>query len=99
MKLVISRSQTETPAGMRFVLSCRLEVSPEETELIKRYAPAYRFGKLGDIWDLIGQGVTLEDKDITDLRDREDKVKKACQGLRAYLEDAQHYQGQEEVEF
>ncbi len=99
MKLVISRSQKDTPAGMRFVLSCRLEVSAAETELIKRYAPAYRFGKLGDIWDLIGQGVTLEDKDVTDLRDREDKIKKACQELRAYLEGAQHYQGQEEVEF
>ena len=99
MKLVIRRSHKETPAGLHFVLSCRLEVSPAETELIKRYAPAYRFGKLGDIWDLIGQGITLEDKDVTDLRAREDKVKKACQELRAYLESAQHYQGQEEVEF
>jgi len=99
MKLVISRSQKETPAGIRFVLACRLEVSPAETDLIKRYAPTYRFGKLGDIWDLIGQGVTLEAKAVTDLRDREDKVKKACQGLRAYLENAQHYQGQEELEF
>ena len=99
MKLVIRRSQKETPAGIRFVLACRLEVSPAETDLIKRYAPAYRFGKLGDIWDLIGPGVTLEAKAVTDLRDREDKVKKACQGLRAYLENAQHYQGQEELEF
>ena len=99
MKLVISRSQKETPAGMRFVLACRLEVSPAETDLIKRYAPAYRFGKLGDIWDLIGPGVTLEAKAVTDLRDREDKIKKACQGLRAYLENAQHYQGQKELEF
>ena len=99
MKLVVSRSQKETPAGMRFVLSCRLEVSPEETELIKRYAPTYRFGKLGDIWDLTGQGVTLEDEDVMDLRNREAKVKKACQGLRALLRGAQQFQGQEELEF
>ena len=99
MKLVVSRSQKDTPAGMRFVLSCRLEVSPEETDLIKRYAPAYRFCKLGDIWGLVGQGVTLEDKDVTDLLDREDKLRKACQGLRAYLQSAQQYQGQDEIEF
>ena len=99
MKLVLSRSQKDTPAGMRFVLACRLEVSPEETALLKQYAPAYRFGKLGDIWDLVGPGVTLEDKDVMDLLDREEKLRKACQGLRAYLEGAQHYQGQAELEF
>ena len=34
MKLVLSRSQKDTPAGIRFVLACRLEVSPEETALL-----------------------------------------------------------------
>ena len=99
MKLVLRRSQIDAPAGLRFVLSCKLEVSPEEVELIKRYAQAYRLAKTADIWDFMDHAVTFEEKDVQDLHDREDKLKKACQKLRAQLEYAMQYAGQEEFEF
>jgi ABC-type Fe3+-hydroxamate transport system substrate-binding protein len=99
MKLVIRRSQIDAPSGFRFVLSYKLEVSPEEAELIKRFAPTYHFTKNVDVWTLADHWVTFEEQDARDLRDREDKVKKACQKLRERLEYAQQYTGQEDFEF
>jgi hypothetical protein len=98
MKLVIHRSQIDAPTGVRFVLSCKLEVSPEEAELIKRYAPAYRFAKTRDVWAFIDHAVTFEEQDVRAVHAREAKLKKACQKLRDQLQHAQQYIGQEEFE-
>ena len=99
MKLMVSRSELDTASGLRFVLTCKLEVSPEEAELIRRYAPSYRFGKAGDVWDIMAHPVTFTEHDVRDMRAREDKLKKACQKLRDRLEQARHYTGQEDFEF
>ena len=99
MKLVIDRSQIEAPTGVRFVLACKLEVSPEEAELIRRYAPAHGFGKGTDVWDFIDHPVVFEDRDVRDVRDREERIKRACRRLRDHLERVQGHAGHEEVEF
>jgi hypothetical protein len=99
MKLVIDRSRIEAPAGVRFVLACQLQVSPEETELIKRYAPAHGFGRGTDVWDLIDHPVVFEDADPRDVADREERIKRGCRKLRQQLNRVQAHKGHEEVEY
>ena len=99
MKLIITKSQIDAPMGVRFALTCRLEVAPEEAALIRHYAPSYRFGKAGDVWDFIDHAITFEDPDVRAVQARADKLKKACQRLRRRLEQATQYTGQEEFEF
>lgn len=99
MRLVIDRSQIEAPNGVRFVLTCQLTVSQEETELIRRYAPGHGFGKGTDVWDLIDHPVVFEDKDVRDVQDHEDRIKRSCRKLRRQLERVERHAGHEELDF
>ncbi len=99
MKLVIDRSQIEAPNGVRFVLTYQLTVSQEETELIRRYAPRHGFGKGADVWDLIDHPVVFEDKDIQDVQDHEERIKRSCRKLRRQLDRVARHGGHEELDF
>lgn len=99
VKLVIDRSQIEAPNGVRFVLTTRLAVSPEETELIRRFAPRHDFGKGIDVWDLIDHPVVFEGKDIRDVQGREERIKRTCRKLRRQLDRVQAHKGHEELDF
>jgi hypothetical protein len=99
VKLVIDRSQIEAPNGVRFVLTCQLTVSQEESEKIKRYAPRFGFGRGIDVWDLIDHPVVFQDKDIRDVQDREDRIKRSCQRLRRQLERVEAHTGHEELDY
>ncbi len=99
MKLVIDRSRIEAPNGVRFVLTCQLAVSQEETELIRRYAPRHGFGGGTDVWDLIDHPVVFEDKDIRDVHDHEERIKRSCRKLRKQLDRVGQHAGHEELDF
>jgi hypothetical protein len=99
VKLVIDRSRIEAPNGVRFVLTCQLKVSEQEAEQIKRYAPRFGFGRGTDVWDLIDHPVVFQDRDIRDVLDREERIKRSCQRLRRQLERVEAHTGHEELDY
>jgi len=96
MKLIIKRDQDKGfMGGMKFIVSFRVELTPEESELIKKYkahkeALTYREKggveipglKIGDLVN----GVSYKAKDITTLLNNEEVIKEACQSFKDYLE-------------
>jgi hypothetical protein len=114
MKLIIKRDQKQEKGlfggdkGMKFLLSCRTELTPEEQSLIKKYkAEQKTLGviSLGEdptgllsINDLI-IGKTYECKDVITLLDVEDKVKKACENFKTLLVVMDSFGGEEVIEY
>jgi len=114
MKLIIRRDQKEQKGifgghkGMMFLLSCRVELTEEEKELIARYRAEEEpltFKTVGDtqvpglkIGDLV-QGVSYEVKDVTTLLYNEDVIKGACKEFKTLLEVMASFGGEEVIEF
>jgi len=114
MKLVIRRDQKEQKGvfgghkGMTFLLSCRVELTSEEQELIARYraedhpltyrtvrdvqVPGHTIG------DLV-RGVSYELKDVTTLLSNEDIIKDACKDFKTLLVVMASFGGEEVIEF
>ena len=109
MKLIIKRDQDKAfMGGMKFLISFKVELTPEESELIKRYKahkehltyierdgveiPSLRIG------DLIN-GVSYKTKDIITLLNNEEVIKEACRSFKNYLEVMASFGGEEIVEF
>ena len=96
MKLRIRRDQAEKKGifgghkGMRFSLSCRVEISEEEEKLIEKYKVndyvlTWRDTDGGRIpgltvKDLVG-GYTAELDDVATLLNNEEVIKGACNGI------------------
>ena len=113
MKLTVKRDQAAKTGlfgghkGMKFSLYCRVEISPEEQELIDKY-------KVGDhvltwreyegrqvpeitVQDLVG-GKTTEIDDVGTLLNKEDVIKGACHGFKNLLLVMASFGGEELIE-
>ncbi len=116
MKLIIKRDQKQEKGifggdkGMKFLLSCRAELTPEEQNLIKKYKAEREIlativiendpkqSGLLFINDLI-TGKLYECKDVISLLDVEDKIKKACENFKTLLQVMASFGGEEIIEF
>ena len=109
MKLIIKRDQDKGfLGGTSFIISFHVELTPEESELIKKYKAhkeplTYREKggvekpelKIGDLVD----GVGYKAKDITTLLNIEGLVKEACQSFKDYLEVMASFGGEKVIEY
>jgi len=116
MKLIIKRDQKQEKGlfggdkGMKFLLSCRTELTPEEQSLIKKYKPEREMlaaisleedpkqSGLLFINDLI-IGKTYECKDVITLLYVGDKIKKACENFKTLLVVMDSFDGEEVIEY
>lgn len=115
MELVISRDQKSQTGllgghkGMIFLLSCRVELTQEELELIKKYKAeshplTFVTDREGnkipkDTVSTLIRGVTEEVKDISVLLNNEEVIKEACQSFKTLLEVMATFGGEEIIEF
>jgi hypothetical protein len=115
MKLIIRRDQAEKKGvfgghkGIRFILSCRVELTEKEKELIDRYKAEYHVltwrddGSGGQIPDLsIGtlvEGITEEIDNVATLLNNEEVIKEACKNFKTLLEVMASFGGEEVVEY
>ena len=115
MKLIIKRSQAAEKGlfgghkGMKFLLSCRGELSPEEQDLIKKYKAE---NELLAVFELEGskaphilsisalvEGRNYECKDVGNLLEVEGKIKTACENFKTLLTVMRTFGGEEVIEF
>lgn len=114
MKLVIRRSQADVKGilgghkGVNFTLGYRLDFTPEETELVRRYNlesypltwTSLQGTRVPD--DTIGrlvQGRSQTLTDVTTLVQNEEIVKNACDQLPTLLDVVRSFGGEEVVEY
>ncbi len=115
MKLIIKRDQEAKTGllgghkGMTFVLSCRVEITPEEKALIAKYKAesqplVYSTDREGKsipkyfVFSLT-TGITERTQDITTLLNNEEIIKKACADFKTLLEVMASFGGEEVIEF
>ena len=109
MKLFIKQNQKAKTGvfgghkGMKFTLSCRLEFTPKEEELINKY-------KVGNepllvvrdvVWtpDNLKHGLAQETEGISGLLKNEDEIKNAFKDFKLLLEIMAKFGGEEVVDF
>jgi len=115
MKLFIKRNQQAQKGifgshkGMTFLLSCRVELTPEEAALVAKYKvedypltfttsrDGLRLPK--DTVKSLMQGVNEEVKDITILLNNEEIIKDACKNFKTLIEVMATFGGEEEFDF
>lgn len=113
MKLKIRRDQAAKKGifgghkGMRFSLSCRVEISPEEQELIEKYKVynhplTWRETDKGKIPGLTVQnlvgGYHVELDDVGTLMNNEEVIKDACNDFKDLLMVMATFGGEEIIE-
>jgi hypothetical protein len=105
MKLLIKRDQDKGfLGGISFVLEARVELTPEESELVKKYkAHKMLIYTKGDklthtINDLIS-GVKDKCKDIEVLLNNEEVYKEACKNFKNILKVMASFGGEEVFEY
>jgi hypothetical protein len=114
MRLIVKRDQKAQTGlfgghkGMSFLLSCRLDLTPEETALVAKYKLdeyPLTFRKTSEGNDIpsmtvrgLTQGNTWEVKDITVLLGNESAIKSACGNFKALLDVSATFGGEEIVE-
>jgi hypothetical protein len=114
MKLKIRRDQAAKTGvfgghkGMRFSLSCRVEISPQEQELIEKYkvhdhALTWRETDRGKIPGVtvrnLVSGYNVELDDVATLLNNEDVIKEACKDFKNLLMVMATFGGEEVIEF
>jgi hypothetical protein len=114
MKLRIRRDQAAKKGifgghkGMRFSLSCQVEISPEEQELIERYKVhdhplTWRETQSGRIPGLtvrdLVSGYNVELDDVTTLLNNEEVIKEACNDFKSLLMVMTTFGGEEVIEY
>ena len=115
MRLIIKRDQKAQTGifgghkGMTFLLSCRVELKPEEQALVTKYKAEHhpltfttdRDGKKipKDTISSLVQGNTEEVRDITVLLNNEEVVKKACEEFKTLLNVMATFGGEEVIEY
>lgn len=114
MKLTIRRDQAAKKGvfgghkGMRFSLYCRVQIRPEEQELIDRYRVhdhvfiwrEYEGGHpVADltVGDLV-RGKTYEHDDVATLLNNEERIKEACRNFKNLLLVMASFGGEEVIE-
>lgn len=115
MRLIIKRNQQAEKGifggnkGMKFLLSYRVELSPEEKALVEKYKVenyvlTYTTGKDGlqipknTVRDLM-YGSSDSVKDITILLNNEEIIKNACKNFKILLEVMATFGGEEVSDF
>jgi hypothetical protein len=109
MKLVIKRDQDKgIMGGVKFILNARVELTPEESELIKKYKAQQevlmqgpsRFGMnmLISIGSLTS-GFSQKCKDITEVLNTEETLKEVCGKFKTYLMVMASFGGEEVIEY
>jgi len=115
MKLIIKRDQKAQTGifgghkGMIFILSCKVELTPAERELIDKYKAGaypltYRTTDKGVnvaslyIENLV-RGVSYEVKDIQTLLSNEEVIKDACKEFKTLLLVMSSFGGEEVIEY
>ena len=115
MKLIIKRNQNAKTGmfgghkGMSFILSCRVELTPEEAALIAKYKAEDHPLTFGndrngnqvpkDTVRSLMQGVTQELDDISIILKNEQVIKDACEGFKQLLTVMATFGGEEVFEF
>lgn len=102
MQLKIRRNQDKGfLGGISFVLGARVELTPAEAELIKKYKVhkqvllSERSWTIGDLID----GVTLKCKDVGAILNDEEILKNICKVFKDYLTVMASFGGEEIFEF
>jgi hypothetical protein len=112
MKLHITRDQGKgMMGGVRFQLEAKVDLTPQEAELVKRYRADKEallqtemtiFGKKLEfdlkIEDLV-KGRNFQCKDIGDILATEENVKQACSTFKNYIEVMKGFGGRETFEY
>ncbi len=98
MRLVLDKSRYETPKGARFALACRLEACEPEVQSLRTFVPNFSFGPAGDVWDLLHHGVTYVARDVQDVLDRADAMKKRARKLSRRVRATMEFDGQDVVD-
>lgn len=115
MKLIIKRDQKAQTGifgghkGMTFLLTCRVELTPEEKALVAKYKAethplTFVTNDVGTkipkdrVQDLM-RGVTEELQDITILLNNEEVIRDACKNFRTLLDVMATFGGEEVIEF
>jgi hypothetical protein len=113
MKLIIRRDQAAKTGifgghkGMRFSLSCRVELSPEEQALIEKYKVhehvlTWRETDRGKIPGVtvrsLVSGYNVELDDVATLLNNEEVIKKACKDFKNLLMVMASFGGEEVIE-
>ena len=114
MKLYIKRDQEEKKGlfggskGFSFLLSCRIDLTPEENELVERYKqwdmPVHSYETVNGgvmTWTLnsLKTGKTVSCEGVATLLEDEERIKNACQNVRVILDVMASFGGEELVEF
>lgn len=115
MKLIIKRDQEAKTGifgghkGMTFVLSCRVELTPKEKELIAKYKAENepltyttdREGKKIPKYTVssLTMGIKERMQDITILLNNEEAIKEACKDFKTLLEVMSTFGGEEVIEY
>ena len=115
MKLIIKRDQQAQKGifggqkGMTFLLSYRVELSPEEEALVEKYKVedyvlTYTTNRDGtklpkDTVRRLMQGESESVKDITILLNNEEIIKNACKNFKTLLEVMATFGGEEVIKF
>ena len=107
--LIIKRDQDKgLLGGISFILKARVELTPEESDLIKRYkahkqvllSGQTRFGGAVD-WRIenLTSGVAQKCKDVGEVINTEELLKEACGTFKTFLEVMASFGGEEVIEF
>jgi len=114
MKLFIKRDQAKgLLGGVTFELSVRVELTPEEADLVRRYKAdkevllqkevkipfTGRTVNLGLTIGSLMSGQTFKCADIAEILEIEQNVKAACEAFKRYLEVMRNFGGQEVIEY
>jgi hypothetical protein len=106
MKLIIKRDQAKSSlGGVKFEVFYRVELTPEEAELIKKYKannePLLCLENgvvLLDIDHLVN-GLSRKSEDLIGILSYEKRIKDACKSFKNYLELMATFGGEEIIEF
>lgn len=114
MKLFITKDQAKGLLGrVKFELSVRVELTPEEADLVKRYKAdkevllqkkvkipfTGRTVKLDLTIGSLTSGQTFKCADIGEILETEQNIKVACEAFKNYLEVMKSFGGQEVIEY
>jgi len=108
MRLYLTRNQiTKLMGGVAFELSAQVELTNEETELVRRYQASSevllsRKDWLGESLLTIGslvRGQTFKVSNISEILAYEESVIEGCRTFKTYLEVMSGFGGTETIEF
>jgi len=105
VKLIIKRDQDRGfMGGMSFILEARVELTPSEQELVKKYkAHKQVLISKGDKYaytiDSLINGLREKCKDVSIMLENEEVIKDACKNFKTLLMVMASFGGEEVLEF